>query len=204
MRGNKNGTNCRRIWDWFGYDDSWKCSVTITKTIVVYDIGVEMKQIIEYYGGAIIAVLLAGAILLVVGQVSYGEKRGIPAIVGRFLKDGIETSPQYSRDSSLEEYIGEASAQIDILDEYAWVAGRWNNIANYLEVKGEEGEYVSIRIEKGWKQDAQGELVTLSSDGFSAYFEEAGVYWMKLCITNAGERERQFLAQIFVNEVAVG
>lgn len=163
-----------------------------------------MKQIIEYYGGAIIAVLLAGAILLVVGQVSYGEKRGIPAIVGRFLKDGIETSPQYSRDSSLEEYIGEASAQIDILDEYAWVAGRWNNIANYLEVKGEEGEYVSIRIEKGWKQDAQGELVTLSSDGFSAYFEEAGVYWMKLCITNAGERERQFLAQIFVNEVAVG
>lgn len=203
------GTDTRRIWNQCCACDCGKCnsyghesafSDVLNKG---KDYGRSMKQVMEYYGGAIIAVIVAAAVLALFWKLPYEGATGVPEILGKVAGGTLTVSNETTQTSAFTEYMSSTVPEITVNLYTTCLTDTWNYIKTYFSAVAATGRRYPVQIESGWSVEDSSIKMTVSEDGNSFFCTYPGEYWVSVCTALPSGRTRTEIRKLVVNKEVV-
>lgn len=160
-----------------------------------------MKRVMEQYGGAMIAAIIAIVIMGLFCHVSYRGTEGMPQILGEMVQVILsEEDGKGSEENAFDTYMNVKLPDITIVNHYAGVAKEWVPVSEYVTAVDEDGNAVPITILYGWSAGVTDGAIEVSGDGTKIYATESGVYWVQASVCAGNGRCRNVIVKLMVNE----
>lgn len=162
-----------------------------------------MRQVIEYYGGAIIAGLVALAVMSVFARLSYQDAYGVPQILGDMVLEQLQdTKEETAERAAFTDYMGTAVPEIVIADSYACVAAKWTMVEDCLQANDEAGNALQVRVLSGTSAGNSSGRMYLASSGTRIYCTTPGIYWVYASVEMPNGRSREIKVKLIANKEA--
>lgn len=159
-----------------------------------------MKQVMEYYGGAIIAVIVAAAVIMVFWKIPYSGMEGVPEILGELVNGSLEEERETEPSSgAFTEYMSSSVPEIKVNSYSTCLTGCWNFIRVYLSARDENGKYYPVTLQKGWNVSDASVQMEVSSDGKRFFCKQPGEYWVSARVALPSGRTRTETLKIVAN-----
>lgn len=160
-----------------------------------------MKQVLEHYGGAIIAAIVAMALMGILTGMPYHNAKGMPQILGEMV-DMALSQADYAKNTSnaFDSYMDVRMPEIFANNSYACVAGEWVLVSDCFTAVDEYGNSIPITVVSGWSAGVTDGTIQVSSDGTEIYVSKSGVYWVKATVCTSNGRCKNVIAKLLVNE----
>ncbi len=154
-----------------------------------------MKQVMEQYTSAIVAVLVASVILLFLGGSGNVLSEAMQTLL---MGDGYENCGVQTG-QAFDAYKSVVYPQIHTKNKYALRAEQKANINDiYYALTGDE-VWSPLLVEGCWGESGKEFAIVIDEEGYFT-INEPGIYWMKLCAEGINDRDRLVLTCLFVNE----
>ncbi len=164
-----------------------------------------MKLLMEHYGAAVIAILVALTLAGMWQKLSFLGAEGVPEIVGEIITGALQKKEAVSGNGeAFITYKGEVMPELVVSNSYAFQVNDERLIQDGLMAvyppDAEEQGSVSLRVLEAWSADELKTPAILTNRGYFIKFPRRGVYWVRVKISTESGKTAEKMLQIFVNE----
>lgn len=157
-----------------------------------------MKQMLEQYASAVIAVFLTGILFMIVVHSVYGNNLGISQVLGFILQDSIGEIA-IVENGIMEDYVRGTAIELKEKNVYLTV-GKESLISDYFEAKNSAGEIFPLWCEVVWNHDRRILDVEKIDQGKKICFDKEGAYWIQLATMDKNDNRHSWIVKVLVNE----
>ena len=156
-----------------------------------------MKQVIEQFGRAMIAMLAGLAIL--------GVFSTVPARLGELLLGQVgEVAHTNQKNIAFANYMNAPQWTIQVKEEQACVTGCWCNTQDVVTVIDKGGQMCTVIFYAGECETYVGHPMTFSGNGMEFYCDTPGVYRVfAKAVSQSGETKELQFRLLVNNEVSL-
>ena len=157
-----------------------------------------MKQVLEQYGAALIAVLVALMLFRTIGGSGFFKGKGISEVLGMMVQYSIGDKSMVDQ-GALEELAQHSILEIEEKNVYFTVS-QSRNISECFVAKNKQGQELSLCVKQVWDRNWV-EVNTMNwKSGQDIQFSETGIFWMEICAQDANQKEHSWIVKVLVNE----
>lgn len=159
-----------------------------------------MKQVLENYGGIVVAIAVLGGILLFFGGLVYGSGSAGSAI-GILANESIDRSEFYQSEGvAFLQYKERKLPEICFMEDYEIKTGIYIPVEACFQAKSHEGEELPVEVTNIISIQEES-LGTVLHDGKQCfYFEVPGVYQVFVKATDKENKTAYAMVKVPVNK----
>lgn len=159
-----------------------------------------MRQVMETYGGTVIAIIVMGAILIFMGTYTYGNASISENAVGFLANESIgRITDHQSEGAAFLQYKERKIPKITFVEDYEIRTGEYIPIEYCFVAKSHEGESVPVEVIK--IIDVQEKELSVYEHNVKScfYFELPGVYQVYVKATDKENKTAYAMVKVPVN-----
>ncbi len=138
-----------------------------------------MKQIVEFFGGSIVAVVVAGFVL--------GFMAHMPQQMGLATSESWETTGQdIRRNEAFGEFCENVRWQLSVKEKYYIQSGVGYDVSDFMTATDPEGHEAQLYMISAMHQENPSTYVSIENDGRRFRFTKPGVYRILMGMRSAG------------------
>ena len=157
-----------------------------------------MKQVMEQYASAVVAVLIATAIIAIIIGGSLGAEQALGPALGQVLGHSV-SGKNFSQNPEFDSYMSTAAPSISCKTTYV-VANQKTLLADCWQAYSYNGKSLPVYLRKAWSESGAETDLGLSPDGTSICVPKPGVYWLQVYAVDEKQKETCIQMKLLVNE----
>lgn len=160
-----------------------------------------MKNVMEQYAGAILAVVAALGIFSIFRTASFGDRQNIYGYLGTMMTDVVAREAlDVKSGDAFDEYMDYELPVFSPPARVSLKARVTTPISQIIEARDSQGNLLDIQIAGCWDEDFQETNQVMVLDETKLKLLEWGVYWIEVCATDGYGYSRNALFKVYVNE----
>lgn len=161
-----------------------------------------MRQIMEQYGAAILAIGVALSMMYIFGQIRIENRQGLPAILGSFVENEVATLPiDVKTGKNFKVCMATPVIEFETKNPYV-TAGQKVKANDYIIARMDANDTIPVTVERILTESYQESDVWISSDKKSFRVTLPGIYWVYVYAVGENGKANKGLAKIIVKEIS--
>lgn len=154
-----------------------------------------MKQVIEQYGSACVAIFFAGVIFMLF----CGDESGLSNIIGKWMHKTDRNVFQETDGGAFDDFMKAQSPQIMLSHPYKVKTGEQIDLQTIFSAVATDQSLLPVAVLGCWKEDGT-EVEDEVLDANQLFFDIPGIYWLDVYAVDKMGSDREVLLKLFVNE----